>query len=369
MNELALFSGAGGGILGGKLLGWRTVCAVEIDPYCREVLLRRQRDGVLPLFPIWDDVRTFDGRPWESLVDVISAGFPCQPFSVAGKRAGEGDERNMWPDTIRIIRDVRPRFCLLENVPGLLSSGYFGQVLGDLAASGYDARWDCFSAASIGAPHRRDRLWIVATDSRSEQHQGRGDENRRPPSEEFSQPNLSDSQCDGIRDESGRRGWTDREGSPVSPDDSTSESLANASRLQQGRPEQRAERERIGESGQSGLADSEIDRRESRRASDTTQIERRRELNRGGFDADELADPTSARSQTGRSGKGGSVRDESGRTEFERRGGDGTWWEFEPDVGRVAHWVANRVHRLKAIGNGQVPGVAAKAWSQLSNTK
>lgn len=162
MYELSLFTGAGGGLLGTHLLGWRPVCAVEIEPYCREVLLRRQRDGVLPLFPIWDDVRTFDGRPWRGLVDVVTGGFPCQPFSVAGKGLGIDDPRNMWPDTIRIIREVGPRFCLLENVPGLLAHEYFGTILADLVEIGFRVRWDCFSAASVGAPHRRDRLWIVA---------------------------------------------------------------------------------------------------------------------------------------------------------------------------------------------------------------
>lgn len=127
LNELALFAGAGGGILGAKLLGWRTVCAVEKEPYCREVLLRRQRDGVLPLFPIWDDIRTFDGREWRGLVDVVTAGFPCQPFSSAGKRQGDADERNMWPHTIRVIDEIRPQICLLENVPNLLGCRHHQQ--------------------------------------------------------------------------------------------------------------------------------------------------------------------------------------------------------------------------------------------------
>ena len=164
MNELALFAGAGGGILGAHLLGWRTICAVEKEPYCREVLLRRQRDGVLSLFPIWDDCNTFDGRPWRGLVDVVTAGFPCQPFSIAGKQSAGEDERDGWPATVRILGEVRPRFALLENVPGLLSGshGYFGQVLGGLAALGYDAVWDCFPASAVGAPHRRDRLWVLA---------------------------------------------------------------------------------------------------------------------------------------------------------------------------------------------------------------
>ena len=84
MNELALFAGAGGGILGGKLLGWRTVCAVEWEPYPASVLCARQNDGLLPPFPIWDDVQTFDGKPWRGIVDVVSGGFPCQDISAAG---------------------------------------------------------------------------------------------------------------------------------------------------------------------------------------------------------------------------------------------------------------------------------------------
>ena len=165
MNELALFTGTGGGLLGSEILGWKTICAVEIYPYCREILLKRQRDGVLPMFPIWDDIRSFDGRPWHGKMDIITGGFPCQPFSLVGKRKGKDDERNMWPETIRIIREVRPRLAFMENVPGLLSSGYFDRILSDLAESGYNARWCVLGASDIGANHRRKRLWILAWDS------------------------------------------------------------------------------------------------------------------------------------------------------------------------------------------------------------
>lgn len=96
------------------------------------------------------------------MVDVITAGFPCEPFSVAGKRRGADDERNMWPATIECIRVVRPRFALMENVPGLVANGYFDTVIADLVESGYDARWRILSAAEVGAPHKRDRLWILA---------------------------------------------------------------------------------------------------------------------------------------------------------------------------------------------------------------
>jgi len=94
LNELALFAGGGGGILGGKLLGWRTVCAVEINPYARKVLLARQRDGILEPFPIWDDITTFDGTPWRGAVDVVSGGFPCQDISAGGNGVGSEGKKS-----------------------------------------------------------------------------------------------------------------------------------------------------------------------------------------------------------------------------------------------------------------------------------
>ena len=175
MNELALFAGAGGGLLATKhLLEWRTICYVEYNFYRVKVLKARIRDGYLDDAPIWGDARTFDGTPWRGCVDIITAGFPCQPFSTAGKRRGADDDRNMWPDTTRIIREVQPAWVLLENVAGLLSAmdnatafphSYFGVVLADLAQSGYDARWRVLSAAEVGAPHKRDRIFVIATNT------------------------------------------------------------------------------------------------------------------------------------------------------------------------------------------------------------
>jgi len=118
MHELALFAGAGGGILGGRLLGWRTICAVEWDPYAASVLLRRQDDGILEPFPVWDDVRTFDGKPWRGLVDVVSGGFPCQDISVAGGGAGiDGERSGLWSEMARVVGEVRPKFVFVENSP------------------------------------------------------------------------------------------------------------------------------------------------------------------------------------------------------------------------------------------------------------
>ena len=189
MNELALFAGAGGGILGGHLLGWRTICAVEWEPYPASVLCARQNDGLLPPFPIWDDVQTFDGHPWRGIVDVVSGGFPCQDISAAGKGAGiDGERSGMWGEMARIIREVRPRFVFVENSPMLTSRG-LGRVLADLAAMGFDARWGVLGAADVGANHQRDRIWIVARQreriSYPEHHgAGRGEQQQKSPTRE-----------------------------------------------------------------------------------------------------------------------------------------------------------------------------------------
>lgn len=156
MNELALFAGAGGGLLASHLLGWTTVCAVEIEPFCRDVLVARQQDGCLPPFPIWDDVRTFDGRPWRGRVDVVSGGFPCQPFSTAsrGRRVAE----DLWPDMLRIIREVEPSAVLAENV----AQEPIEKAAMDMRRVGYRVRVCQASAASLGAGHDRPRWWAVA---------------------------------------------------------------------------------------------------------------------------------------------------------------------------------------------------------------
>ena len=236
MNELALFAGAGG-VLGGKLLGWRTVCAVEYDSYAASVLVARQNDGCLEPFPIWDDVRTFDGKPWRGRVDVVSGGPPCQDVSCSNPRGKglDGEKSGLWSEMYRIVREISPRLVFIENSSNLVNRG-LGRVLSDLAALGYDAQWGVLGADSIGAPHIRKRIWI----------------------------------------------------------------LANAS---------------------------------SRRLSQQSE---------------------------------GQIQ-QSGRTETQRPSATALrgWWDTEPDVGRVAHGVANRVHRLKCLGNGQVPAVAAAAFRLL----
>ena len=162
LNELALFAGAGGGILGSHLLGWNTVCAVERDAYAAQVLAQRQNDGILKPFPIWSDIASFDGKPWKRIVDVISGGFPCQDISSAGKGAGiDGERSGLWSEMARIVSEVRPKFVFVENSPMLVGRG-LARVISDLAQMGYVMQWTRFSASNFGAPHQRDRLWLVA---------------------------------------------------------------------------------------------------------------------------------------------------------------------------------------------------------------
>ena len=165
---LDCFSGYGGFGLGLRLAypdaDFRTVAYIEWDKYCQRVIQARIGDGLLDDAPIWDDIKSFDGGPWRGTVDILSAGFPCQPHSNAGLRKGADDDRNLWPDTLRIVREVGPGLVILENVPGILvgSPPYGGTVVGQLSEAGYDAEWRVISAAEAGAPHLRNRWWLVA---------------------------------------------------------------------------------------------------------------------------------------------------------------------------------------------------------------
>lgn len=268
LRELHLFAGAGGGILGGLLLGHVPVCAVELESYPRSVLLQRQRDGLLPWFPVWDDVRSFDGKPWAGAVDIVCGGFPCQDISAAGKGAGiSGARSGLWSEFARILGEVQPTFCFIENSPLLRTRG-LEVVLEDLAALGFNAEWGVVGAYQAGAPHKRDRMWILAHAPGNARHE------RRP-------------EPAGLQREARLADGRDDVAHPHSHE-------------QHGRPS-----------------------------------------------------PV----QVGREWGEGQTADD-GHTR-------GTQWSVEPGVGLLAHGVARRVDRLKAIGNGQVPQVAALAWRTL----
>lgn len=327
MRELALFAGAGGGILGGILLGWRPVCAVEIDPYCRSVLLARQRDGFLPRFPIWDDIRTFDGRPWNGSIDVVSGGFPCQDISPAGSRAGIGGEKSgLWVEMARIIREVRPQHVFVENSADITARG-LGRVLGDLAEMGFDARWGVLGACAVGAPHMRYRMWIVANaidvGRRQRYPTARGGQSRRAPADDRDVADASF--VGGAPGRDAQRG--DEPQQPLSV--GTDAGCGNAPNTD--------------DSGERGLV--------------------------------EHAQVASSPATEGSVGEDSANSDRASLWEQPRRGcresGQGTaepqvddWWPVDLLQG-VDDGMAHRVDRVAATGNGQVPGVAALAWETL----
>jgi DNA (cytosine-5)-methyltransferase 1 len=164
----SLFSGIGGIELGFERAGFKTVWQVEIDPYCRKVLAKH-----FPEAKRFEDVRECGSHNLEP-VDVVAGGFPCQDISNAGKRAGiDGERSGLWSEFARIIGELRPRVVLVENVAALLGRG-MGRVLGDLSTLGYDAEWQIISAADVGAPHLRERVWIVANAEREWELQQEG---------------------------------------------------------------------------------------------------------------------------------------------------------------------------------------------------
>lgn len=164
MNGLSLCAGVGGLELGLHLaLGddYRTVCYVEREAHAAAILVARMEEGIMAPAPVWDDLLTFDGSPWRGVVDLVSAGYPCQPFSFAGRRDGSDDPRHLWPQVARVVREVEPAVVFLENVPGHLSLG-FDVVVQDLQGMDYRVAACISSAAEVGAPHRRERLFILA---------------------------------------------------------------------------------------------------------------------------------------------------------------------------------------------------------------
>ena len=139
----------------------RTVAHVERDAYAAATLVARMEEAHLDRAPIWSGLTTFDGGAFRGRVDLVTAGFPCQPFSSAGQRLGVDDDRWLWPAVWQCVRDMGPRFLFLENVPQLVRHG-LSHVLADLAQDGWDAEWGLLTASAVGAPHKRERLWLLA---------------------------------------------------------------------------------------------------------------------------------------------------------------------------------------------------------------
>jgi DNA (cytosine-5)-methyltransferase 1 len=310
MNVLDLFSGIGGFSLGLERAGMRTVAFCEVDGYARRVLAKHW-----PGVPCIDDVRT-DNFPD---ADVISAGFPCQDISFAGDGAGLAGERSgLYREVIRAIRLVRPDYALLENVAALLSRG-LDTVLGDLAEVGYDAEWHCIPASAVGAPHRRDRIWIIAH-AGGEQH-----ESGRAPfsgaiAEGLFEANLAHAEGewrDGCRSGAEPAGRDQSANGSEDVADTASERRGEAWQLRLDQPQEWAA------SRSKALADASLQYEQGQLAGGSYAQERSGSIQR----------------QTGSCGDG-----------------DG-WWSVEPDVGRVAHGVPSRVDRLRCLGNAVVPQI------------
>lgn len=265
----------------------RTIQFVEIDPYCRAVLKKHWPD-----VPCHDDIRTFAGVP----CDVICGGFPCQDISVAGKGAGlRGSRSGLWTEYARLVRELRPSFVIVENVSALLSRG-LGEVLGDLASIGYDAEWHCIPASHLGAPHRRDRIWVVAYPSGNQ-----------------------------LREQPGRRSRARGADTAESGDDGPKGPMADANGIWQQQPQGDEQEQR------------RWPRDSSQKMADTAGSR---------LQGTEHEPPTPCGAWAGQF-------DDSGQA------GRGQW-EVEPDVGRVVDGLPSRVDRIRCLSNAVVPQIVEK---------
>lgn len=342
MYELALFAGAGGGILGGKLLGWRTVCAVERDLYAASVLAQRQNDGCLPPFPIWSDVSSFrfDNPTCAPIIDelrrlapqlVISGGFPCQDISCAGKGAGLSGERSgLWSEFARIVGEIRPRHVFVENSTMLTSRG-LGTVLGDLASIWYNARWCVLGAYDCGAPHKRERIWICGQLADSQR-------------ERFIKGWEANSKHDGCES------LPDREQRMVQPNLNRRDSGGDCGQRRQVCDDEKRD---------TPQAQPKWDKRLT--GTGTASIDDGGEL--GNSQRERLEGQR--RNERGAERRQGQQAPWSDSVLIECR--DGKHRPVKPGLCGMAHGLANRVDRIRAIGNGQVPIVAATAWRLLNN--
>ena len=309
MNELHLFAGAGGGILGGQLIGHTCVCAVEWEPFAQAVLVARQNDKTFPPFPIWDNVQTFNGKPWQGIVDVVAGGFPCQDISISGKGKGLSGERSgMWFEMLRIVCEIQPRYCFIENSPMLTSRG-LDRVLADLAGAGFNARWTVLSARDVGAPHLRERMWILA----------------------FNTNSVGGS----IRKNAVGRNLP------------SNDSRKGSTRIKVGRDVP---------------TDAVLSRKVEASNSGTRQKEKA-----NGSAASILKEKRVVQSKGQVSGSVSRTRPLRGSSGFSRFKVFNTKWPNEPRVERMADGVDHWSNRTKAIGNGQVSRVAAAAFLLLKD--
>lgn len=382
---LSLCSGAGGLDLGVKLANpfACTVCNVEVEAYVCEILAARMEEQALDAAPVWTDLRTFDGEPWCGVVDCITAGYPCQPFSIAGKQLGDKDPRHLWPEVARVVREVKPRFCFFENVGAHLRMG-FEQVHDDLRAMGYRVKAGLFTAEEVGAPHKRERLFILAYRDSNRCDSGRDNLTAR---QIHSKAERSYSQDNQVGREPRHRLGEDSENL------ADGESGFSQRSFEFGSADEQSEAE--AGSGSFALADTESSGARQYKSELRQRINGNcKELeNSECFGCGRRSEGVAGRqaSQAETSGPFGSCSEILGNSD--REGLEGyvanereysdqqpAWppspaeydkWErvpahLKPAVHRMADGLADRVERIRACGNGVVPLVAAYAWRVLT---
>jgi len=359
LKILDLFSGLGGFSLGLERTGhFETVAFCDNDKYSN-LLLQKHWKGV----KIYNDVKEITKEKLIAdgiqLPDIITGGFPCQPFSVAGKQAGTDDDRHLWPVMFRIIQELTPRWVIGENVKGLtnIQDGVvFETVCSDLEGEGYEVRAFNIPAAGVGAPHRRERIWIVAHAKRFNESKpiGRSDEKSRGIQEEHRQNDSSarkSSRTSSIRQSN--NGHEDMEDSRRTLQSRTELRETNEDEVREGYANQH---QRSGSTSESNVADTYA------RLSNGTyeEVQSRGQT----FDTSSERSTDVANTESGNRHDNEAVTRDGGSQAQEVFGdggsvpGESTWWHTEPDVGRVAHGVPGRVYRLKGLGNSIVPKIA-----------
>jgi len=335
LRALSLCAGVGGIDLALRPYA-RTVCYVEREAFPAAVLVARMEDGGLDPAPIWSDLKTFDAAAWRGSVDLVTGGYPCQPFSVAGKQLGAADPRHLWPDVLRVLVESQAPFAFFENVRGHVSKG-LREVLEDLASFGFSAEWDVFSAGEEGAPHRRERLFIFAY-----------------------------SRGAALRQQSGRGKRKNGQGSPLTGGNGEGEPLAdsdvNAGHERGPGDAQQGPRgwDACGGGERSDVADS------NGQGQPQQSGPKREERRRTSDGCEPLASENARHPEGLRRKEHERGQPDATNQRCERVAGAHPSWATEPNVGRVAHGVASRVDRLRACGNGVVPATARRAWLELT---
>jgi DNA (cytosine-5)-methyltransferase 1 len=367
LKVLDLFSGLGGFSLGLERTGYfKTIAFCEIDKYC-SLILDKHWKGI----KIYNDVRKINKEQFDTdgieYPDIITGGFPCQPFSVAGKQKGTGDDRHLWPEMFRIIKTFKPKFVIGENVKGLINiqdGVVFETVCTDLESEGYEVQAFNIPAAGVGAPHRRERIWIIATNvvnsiSDNEREQiTRGDEEERRIQEEYRQDNSTarqSSRTSAIWN--GNRGYED---------------MANSNtRFSNGTNEEIFSRGQTSNTSSTGGGDKDVENsRRTLQQGTVFQGENENEIRKGNADQSkrssssseyDVANPSSEQSHSNDNGQEQREISQQEQIELGGRSSGTLWpsnWEFEPNVGRVANGIPGRVHRLKGLGNSIIPKIA-----------